>query len=418
MRLSPEYQITERQTHLDGLRGLAAFVVVVTHGIVAFDYALYSGAERDSRCSWDVQLSGAPFLLPLAGSLSVCIFFALSGYVLCQSFSNTRLRSIGLFAKRYTRLAIPILAACMIAYTTGVLGWPRNAQLSAITRSGWLASQMRQVPSFNQALQEGAYRALIHLKPYWITYDSALWTMNIEFYGSLLLIAVFGLTARVASPRLREAYRLWLFGVCAVVGAASYLGLFAFGALINLTGVAKRIKPAAGSAFLIVGLFLGTLPVSLNPWGLVRPFGELRLPAVPFDPFPEAPIIFCHAVGAIAILLAANSLLSFRRILTSPFAQYLGHISFPLYLIHMPVLLTVVSYDALVLTHRDVPYPWTAGISISLFVAVSLAAATGFYYAFERPSIILSGRVGRFADGLARSFSRTLPIRSEPAQPS
>jgi peptidoglycan/LPS O-acetylase OafA/YrhL len=154
--------------HLDGLRGVVAFVVVVTHGIVASDYALYSGAERDSRCSWDVQLSGAPLLLPLAGNLSVCIFFALSGYVLCQSFSNSRLGSIGLFAKRYIRLAIPILAACMIAYTSGVFGWPRNAQLSAIPRSGWLAGQMRQVPSFNQAFQESAYRALIHLKPYWI----------------------------------------------------------------------------------------------------------------------------------------------------------------------------------------------------------------------------------------------------------
>lgn len=161
-----------------------------------------------------------------------------------------------------------------------------------------------------------------------------------------------------------------------------------------------------------MGLFLGTLPVSLKPWGLVRPLGELRLPSVPFDPFPEAPIIICRAVGEIAVLLAASSLLSVLRILTSPFAQFLGHISFSHYLIHMPVLLTVVSYDALVLTNRDVPYPWTAGISICLFFAVSLTGATGFYYAFEKPSITLSGRVGPFADGLARAFVRTLPAYS------
>jgi peptidoglycan/LPS O-acetylase OafA/YrhL len=410
--------MAERQTHLDGLRGLAALVVVVLHGIAAFDYGLYTGAERDSRVSWDVQLSGAPFLLPLAGSLSVCIFFALSGYVLGQSFTNTRLGSIGLFVKRYTRLAIPILAVCMLAYVFGALGWPKNAQLSAITRSTWLASQMRQVPSFGQAFQEGAYRALTHVKPYWISYDSALWTMNIELYGSILLIGAFGLTARVPSARAREVCRLWLFAVLAIVGASSYLGLFAIGALINLTQIERQVSSTAAALLLGVGIFLGTIPVSVAPWRVVRPFGEWSLPAPSFVPFPETPVIFCHAVGAIMILLAANSLLPFRRMLLTSTAQFLGHISFPLYLIHMPILLTVVCFDALTLNSRGVPYLWTATLSIGLFVAVSVAGATGFYFAFERPSISLSGRIGRFTDSLVRGFMSASFYRAKSEQPS
>jgi peptidoglycan/LPS O-acetylase OafA/YrhL len=410
--------MAERQTHLDGLRGLAALVVVATHGIVAFDYGLYAGMERARRFSWDIQLSGAPFLLPLAGSLSVCLFFALSGYVLSHSFSTTRLGSIGLFAKRYVRLAIPILAACLLAYAVAALGWLRNAPLSAVTGSGWLASQLRQTPSFEQAFREGAFRALVHLRPYWTSYDSALWTMNIEFYGSLLLIAVFGLTSRVPSLGRRERWRIGIFALCAIAGASSYLGLFAFGALINLTQVERRIKPAAATGLLLAGLFLGTLPISASPWAVVRPFGGWRPPSVWFDPFPESPIVFWHAVGALLVLLAANSLRSFRRLLDSAFVQYLGHISFPLYLVHTPILISAVSFEALAWYRCGLPYAWTAGLSIVFLLAASLAAATGFFYALERPSIRLSGRVGRFADGLVRSLIGGSRFRGKTARPS
>ena len=52
----------------------------------------------------------------LAGNYSVCVFFALSGYVLSSSFDRTTLGAVALTAKRALRLGIPILAVTLFAW--------------------------------------------------------------------------------------------------------------------------------------------------------------------------------------------------------------------------------------------------------------------------------------------------------------
>ena len=65
-----------RLAYLDGLRGWAALAVVLSHGMVAIDFALYTGSPHDSRTSWDVWMSGTPFgLVAAAGNTAVCFFF-------------------------------------------------------------------------------------------------------------------------------------------------------------------------------------------------------------------------------------------------------------------------------------------------------------------------------------------------------
>jgi len=49
-----------RLRHLDGLRGLAALLVVIHHTLVTFDFAFFSGLAEHSRLGWDVVASGLP----------------------------------------------------------------------------------------------------------------------------------------------------------------------------------------------------------------------------------------------------------------------------------------------------------------------------------------------------------------------
>ncbi len=392
----------DRDTHLDGLRGLAALVVVVVHGIVAFDFALYTGLARHSVFAWDVSLSGAPLLIPMAGDLSVCVFFALSGYVLSHSFGKTRLGPLALLLKRYARFTPAILSASLISYALLAGGLMQNHGLAAISRSTWLAEQMRQPPSLTQALQEGLYGALVTGSS---VYNVSLWTMCIEFWGSVILIAVFSLTAfRTSRPEIRERDRILLLCVLGILGSGSYLALFAFGALLQLTQLHRKISSRGAGVLLGIGVFWGTMPYSAVPWESVRPFVERTLPMVSGTPFAHSPVSFFHALGAVLILVAANAFIPFCRMLSAPPFAFLGQISFPLYLIHAPLLNSFVCAGALAMLGDGLSYGLTMALSILFLVAVSVAAATALLFLSERPSIALSGRIGPMADDCIRKY--------------
>lgn len=382
-----------RDNQLDGLRGLAALVVVVSHGILAFDFAFYTGQPEHSLVAWDIYLSGAPFLLPMLGNLAVCVFFLMSGYVLSLSFSKTHLGVIALFIKRYTRLVLPILTVCLISYALLAAGFMKNSNLAVISKSIWLAGQMQQEPSLALAFKEGVFGAVFLNAA---TYDGALWTMSIEMWGSVLLIAVFGITHalkfEVGQRKMR--CQIAVFLMLAIVGFNSYLSLFALGALLSLTQIHKRVGSGLGFVLLLVGLFLGSIPYSAAPWDIVRPFVALAIPATPGMPYPHSAISFVHAIGAVFILVAAQAFTPFRRMLSTRLFQFLGEISFPLYLIHLPLLLSVVCAVALAMLKGGLSYALTMMLSIVLLLTVSIVAAVALLVVCERPSIVMSKQAG------------------------
>ena len=399
-----------RHLHLDGLRGLAALLVVIDHPLVGFDMALLTGAAGDSVNSWDIAVSGAPFFLAMSGNLSVDIFFLLSGYVLCQAFYRSDLGLLAQLVKRYVRLALPIAIACLISYALFRAGLMRNQQLADITKSSWLAGQFTQTPSLIAALREGVYQALLYGVPGGISYDSSLWTMPIEFYGSLGLILVFWLS-RFAPDGDAGRRRVLLVGlpVLAVLFYSSYLGLFALGAFLSLAGGLPRLGSRIAPVVFVVGLFLGTLPASPTRWAIFEPIVRLTPPLPVFMPFGHSVASFWHAAGALLILFAADSWTPFRRFLTSPPLQFLGHVSFPLYLIHIPIFMSLVSLAALQMFGAGWSYGLTEVLSILLLVLLSLLAASGLYYVSERPAIAWAARSGRWVHALQRRlrFSRT-----------
>jgi peptidoglycan/LPS O-acetylase OafA/YrhL len=393
---------SDRDIHLDGLRGLAALVVVVYHGIVAFDYALETGLARYSVFAWDVSLSGAPFLIPMAGDLSVCVFFALSGYVLSHSFAKTRLGAVALLVKRYVRFTPAILSAGLISYALLAGGLMKNHDLAIVSKSAWLAGHMLQPPSLVQALQEGLYGALVLGSS---AYNGSLWTMRIELWGSAILIAVFSLTAlRTSRPEIRTRDRIFLLCMLGLLGCGSYLGLFAFGALMQLTQLHRKLSPKGAAILLGIGIFWGTIPYSTLPWDIVRPFVERTLPIVNGTPFAHSSVSFFNSLGAVLLLMGANAFLPFRRMLSAPPFGFLGQISFPLYLIHVPLLNSFVSATALVMHSYGFPYPLTMALSIVFLVAISIAAATALLFLSERPSIVLSNKIGPITDSFVRKI--------------
>ena len=336
---------TGRLHHLDGLRGLAALVVVFHHFIVAFDFALYNGNPLNSRNGWDLWLASSPFDVALPGNLSVCLFFALSGYVLAGSFSRTPLGIAALITRRYVRLGLPIFVVTMVAWALYATGAIQNHTAALLTHSDWLKGQMLGSTTVWRALSEGAYGSLLNGTT---LFDSSLWTMSLEFAGSVFLIFIFigsRIFGRAETRRQCQCIVLLLF---AAATYNTYLCLFGIGAFMSVFDLRRRTETWCMNLWVVtpliaVGLMLGTISYSLARPNfvtgalLMTPISRFTLPLPGSFGGAEA---FWHAAGAVLLLVAIDGNPHLRRIFSGSVFQFLGRISFPLYLVHVPVLLS------------------------------------------------------------------------------
>lgn len=109
--------------YLDGLRGLAAFAVVISHYIQVFYPAALSGRAEQAHFAWDTWYGISPINLFYNGQFAVCLFFVLSGYVLSVKMyeealdSETFLKLLRSSAlRRYIRLAVPAAMSVLLVY--------------------------------------------------------------------------------------------------------------------------------------------------------------------------------------------------------------------------------------------------------------------------------------------------------------
>ena len=401
-----------RFAYLDGLRGWAALLVVLHHATIAIDFAVYTGRPSESRVYGDVWLSGTPFF-PFAatGNFAVCIFFALSGFVLTHAYQRSRQYWLTLLARRYLRLGLPMLVGCLLAWMLMSLGLIRNQPAAQLTQSTWLAGQFQQQPNFAQALLEplrilfGAGSAMA------ISYDSSLWTMPIEAEASIVLISAFVLLRHVG----KHADRIGVCAFCAatILCAGSFFSLFAFGAVLRLLQpkrVAILIKSAGLGVIgiLALGCFLGTIPYSIERWSIYNKLAALTRPIITSTGFwQHSPELFWHSIGAALILLAVTSNLTLQSMLSGRTSQFLGRISFPLYILHVPLLMVIQCN--VIISARQAGLPPVIGdlLSLPVFVAAAMAISALLTPLIEGGAITLSARIGQSFDILIqRSVAR------------
>ncbi len=385
-----------RLLYLDGMRGVAALLVVCNHAIIAVDSALQSGQLPDSRNGWDIWLSGTPFFpFDNTGNLAVCMFFILSGDVLTQSYLNTRHSWPALVAKRYVRLFIPMLAGCLAAWALLALHMMGNTHAGQLTHAGWLTAQFQQTPDFLAALWEPVRLLAFQHVPISETYDSSLWTMPIEAAGSLILITLFSLC------RHRRALAGLVLAALAVGLHGGYLCLFCLGGLWRLAGVQRailcrwrRIMP-----LLLAGLWLGTMPYSPARWGIYNHMADATarwLTKGGIWAF-SAPGAF-HAAGAVLIMATLGLAPRLQQVLAQPWACYLGRISFVMYIFHVPCLM-VTECGVLLLAHRfGVPDSLAACFAIPTGIATGLAAGAAFSPWIEQYALKAAAKSARAVD--------------------
>jgi peptidoglycan/LPS O-acetylase OafA/YrhL len=175
---------SERKPYLDGLRGVAALVVFIGHLALVVLPDLLGVSGTYGWSIWLTAIGKSPLAVLWNGNAAVCIFFVLSGYVMTEFASGTKLSLPAQAIRRYLRLAIPILITSSFAWLLLSYGLMRNAVNPDVT-GGWLGSWYRFEPSFPDMIQEALFGTFATGSN---AYNCNLWTMNAELAGSLYIM--------------------------------------------------------------------------------------------------------------------------------------------------------------------------------------------------------------------------------------
>lgn len=339
-----------RIASLDGLRGLAALVVVIHHALLTVPgfSAVYWGQPVPAFAQ---PFAFSPLHVFWAGGEAVLLFFVLSGVVLTLPFlRHPRISWRAYFPSRIVRIYLPVIAAVFLTLLSITI-WPR---VFTSDHSEWIRAHSEAVSPIS------VLRDIFLLTgTSWL--NSPLWSLRWEMLFSLLLPVYVWLAFRFRRHWLIAGIAL---ASCAAVGMwinsdpLRLLPLFGFGSLIaaNASRLMNIRIHIASRGFTITLLSLGVIAAILAVtahWWIGVHFGRI----VDLG----ANILVYSGVVLIVILSISSAHLA--RVFTSRPLLCLGSISFSVYLIHEPLLVgisTVVPTDASWL----VPL---VGVPVSLF---------------------------------------------------
>ncbi|MET3919947.1 acyltransferase [Arthrobacter sp. UYEF20] len=367
-----------RVTQLDGLRGIAALVVVACHVLSTLPGlgSVVSGNRSVGLSTAGMWAVFSPLHVLWNGTPAVHVFFVLSGFVLVLPF--TRPGAVAswapYYAKRFFRLYIPAWASLAVAVALIAI-IPRSA---SPLQSPW-ADMYVIDPSVGQVFKD----ALLLLNA--STINTPLWSLKWEVAFSLLLPAYV-----IIALRWRRFWhvKIGLALLLAVVGALqhlewlSYLPIFAIGAILGTER--ERIRELTQSWPRFVWFFVAAAGLFLANAEWISP--EQPIPGV------EAVV----TVGATLIVLLFVSCRSAKKLGDTAIAQWLGRVSFSLYLVHLPIILAGVTLL------RSVSLP----LALAVSVAASFVVAELFYRYVEQPAQRLSIAAGRAVQSRIRREAR------------
>jgi peptidoglycan/LPS O-acetylase OafA/YrhL len=365
-----------RLTGLDGLRGVAALAVVVSH-ILGTTPAFIDPAS--GSVAW--WLSYTPISLLWNGKEAVIVFFVLSGFVLSRPFLRSTSPSWrAYYPRRLVRLYLPMWGALLFTAVMTFL----------VARHGMAGSSLWTNGHVNRT---GGYVGQDAVLPHiGDTFDGPLWSLRWEvlFSLGLPLYVVLARSFRTSAlTRTLVVVGILVLGVVDIkthsIGlrnAVLYLPMFGVGVLM--------------AAYETPLLRAGRFVVERSRWllaaviaaAVVLADSSLEVYALRSH-YSGAVTTLCHGAGVVGAAMLIWLVLSWpplERTLDRRSTQWVGKRSFSLYLTHEPVL---VALALLLGGHPNV------GVMLVVGIPAALLVAAGFYVAVERPSHRLANAVGR-----------------------
>lgn len=436
--------------YLDGMRGLAAFIVFFCH----YFYTSFIIADGWGSNDANYDILKLPFLrLIYAGPPMVAIFFIVSGYALSlkplklargQKWSDFTITMSSFVFRRALRLFLPtFVSTFMIVILLRLGAYEVNRDFSHDRTYHWNVQET--APDYKETTSEQLRDWVWNMFNFvhiwgWekyggsTYYDVHLWTIPIEFRASMMLFLTM-----VGLARMRTAVRMFCLAIVIAFSYRSdrwemvlfYVGMvyaeldIIRGAHTNpATNHALQIYPPASQQTLPTSMpkpidYVGTgqtaaakasssklgrlgwfLFATLSLYLLSQPdVNSERTPGWIFlssfiPEWVDDKYRYFQIIGAIMFVFCTARMPSLQRFFNSGPIQYLGKISYAIYLMHGPVMHTVgYSFEKWAWGITGTEDHWyTIGFALAaVFVIPSVVwAADVFWRAIDAPTVRLA----------------------------
>jgi peptidoglycan/LPS O-acetylase OafA/YrhL len=344
-----------RHHELDALRGLAAAVVVASHWIFNADGFNARGPWSASSAGWKLLME-TPLNVVVSGEAMVKLFFVLSGFVLALPFLAGRHRGYRAFqAQRAWRLyPVAVLAGLGALAFVGVAGTTAVLPLTTPVLAYWQTpAHLSDLPAHVTLLWGDSH------------FDAPLWSLvqelRVGFVFPLLVAAVLArrpgvATALAAGGSLAVAALVPVRDPTSLANTACLLVAFVTGIELARSRTTLIARYEALSARARAGLLCAAATAMTA--GSVLPGASEQL--------HRDGVLLLLQVGGAAVVIVAVLSDPLRDRLTAAVPQYLGRISYPLYLVHFPIMLALLR-----LTSYGLPVPLLVLVGVPLAVLVA-----------------------------------------------
>lgn len=362
----PEAITRRRLPELDSLRGIAAVSVMLYHFFRLWETGDFSTIQK-ATILW-------PLRIVFLGDEAVLLFFLLSGFVLAMPAIHGKAQPYGVFmTRRIFRIYIPYLTALVLAVLGASIfhgplplsAWS-NATWSRPVDPGLVLQHILLLGHYDHTQFNTSFWSLIHVMRIALVFPflCAL-TLRIKPRYSLGLAAAFCLISGLLDLRWPRYH-----------GAFLTIQLLAFTvAGILLAKHKERIAACYRSVGRRAHIAFAGACISLYCYGSLLAGAHSGLAA---DWLPAA--------GASGIIVVALNSSPARRALLARPIQFLGRISYSVYLLHGTILFALV--------HMLNPRLPLFAI-LPLYLAITLLASAGFYSLVEMPAMNAGRRIGR-----------------------
>lgn len=346
--------------YLDSLRGIACFIVVLSHlSLVYYPYLhnFNNGAIPETN-SMQFYIHNSSFSIIYSGTFAVYLFFILSGFVLTHSMLNKDIEKyMEAYVSRYFRLMIPALISCVFAYLIyGNINYIYDGKLSE-----WFNEIIVNKPNIIDAIYAGAIEPFVYGKS---QYNIILWTMKTELIGSffIYLCCYMYKTETKYFHIIIGAVFISLFFLDQLI----MLGIicFFFGFICNIKY--NQINFKFPLLCLLLGLYLGGVHVGSQSYSIIN------------DILKSKSYVICNMASAILVFLFVIRSRNTKKILGNSFLVKIGQLSFPIYLIHMPVMIFMTA-KLFPVIYNGFNYNESVAISALAIIVVTFILSIPFY---------------------------------------